>query len=131
MNTFKTKKGIMGTLVTAGLGIVVLSVVAVLGIVMLGNMGASISKCEDLTWANSKIDSATYNQTTGYCCNATKCVDAASTGAKSSFYASGYVGSNSGGLLTYLPVIIPAIAVIGILSMLFGIWKFGGKSQGM
>jgi len=96
MQLLKSRKGVMGTLVTAGIGIVVLAVVAVLGITMLTNMGNSIGGV-----ANT-----------------------------SAVYAAGYIGSSSGGLLTYLPVIIPAIAVIGILTMLFGIWKFGGNTPG-
>ena len=128
MQTIKSKKGVMGTLVTAGLGIVVLAVVAVLGVVMLSNMGSSLASCGTIGGGAS-----TYNTTTGYCCNAsgTCLASSASLASQASFYAEGKLGSESGGLLTYLPIIIPAIAVIGILTMLFGIWKFGGKNDGM
>lgn len=39
----------------------------------------------------------------------------ASLGAQSAYYAEGTLSNNSGGLLTWLPVIIPAIIGIGIL----------------
>jgi len=92
---FKNKKGVMASLVGMAVGIVVLTVVAVLGITMLTQMGNSIG----------------------------------GTANTSAVYAAGYIGSTtSGGLLTYLPVIIPAVVIIGILGLLFGLWKFGGQS---
>jgi len=156
----KSKKGVLGTLVTAGIGIVILAVVAVLGITMLLSMGSAVSDCQSPLSYNSTskvcwreycptgtVLNTSYsdysatpceNQTRNItCCPASQNYSiqtesgSASIATQSANYGGSYLGNDSGGLLTYLPVIIPAIAVISILGLLFGIWKFGGKNQAM
>jgi len=104
------KKAMIGSLISLGIGILVIAVITTIGIVVLGNFASSQSNCANV------IPSGAFNATTGYCCNATTCTT--STGgvsSESAFYAQGKLGNGTGGLLTWLPVIIPAIIGIGII----------------
>ena len=71
---------------------------------------------------------ATFNASNGYCQNATANLTSgngvanpfsdsftASIGARSAYYAEGKLGNGTGGLLTWLPVLIPALIGIGII----------------
>ena len=128
MKLKNNKRGIMDQLVGLAVGVVVLTVVAVLGITMLANISGSLG-CSGVVGLNG--EATTYNQTTGLCHNVTTAAVtySATLGGRSGHYAEGYLGSSTGGLLTYLPVIIPAVVIISILGLLFGLWKFGNTGS--
>jgi len=112
----KNKKAMIGSLISLGIGIMVIAVIVTIGIVVLGNFADSQSAC---------TCSGKYNPTTGVCDNTTSGITSTcaanlttwepSIGTRSAFYAEGKLGNSTGGLLTWLPVIIPAIIGIGII----------------
>jgi len=88
----RSKKGfVIDQMVELAVGIVILAVVAVIGVVVAQNLGASTGTGIANTSAN---------------------------------YAAGYLGSTTtGGLLTWLPVIIPAVIGIAIIGYFLGMRK--------
>lgn len=97
----------MGTVVGLAIGIVILATIATIGIVVLGNF-ASSQGCSGIY---------TFNATDGLCYNGTPATTglAASVGGASAYYAENRLGNGTGGLLTWLPVIIPAVIGISII----------------
>ena len=88
------KRGMTGALVGLAIGIVILAVVAVIGTVVVSQLGTAQG-------AGIANDSAQY--------------------------AAGYLGSTrTGGLLTWLPVIIPAVIGFAIIAMFLRMRIGGG-----
>jgi len=117
-NNMKSKKAVVSEMVGIGIGIIILATIAVIGMAVLGNIADSQSSCKT---------GYAWNATLGKCSNTSDGTGTAATAsfaATSAFYGAGYLGSTtSGGLLTWLPVIIPAvigIAIIGYFLMLRG-----------
>ena len=121
----KNKKAqVIGSMTGLAIGICIMAVVAILGIVVLTNFASSNAKCE----ATIGGGVATYNTATGLCQNSSGTTGSdGGLAASSAFYGQRKIGSSSGGLLTWLPVVIPAIIGISII----GYFMFlGGRKQG-
>lgn len=117
----KSKKAVIDQMIGLGIGISILAVIIVVGIVVLGNFADSQATCGSIGGdANTE-----FNQSDGFCYNSSGSKGTSKGGiiAESAYYAEGKLSSNSGGFLTWLPVVIPAvigIAVIGYFMMLRG-----------
>ena len=140
----KNKKAMIGSLIGLGIGIFVIAVIMTIGIVVMGNFASSQASCSTGLAYNETLDTC-YREycksgtilNTSYslysdtpcqnltsnitCCpqsqNFTISTEAstAAIGAQSAHYAAVKMGNGTGGFLTWLPVIIPAIIGIGII----------------
>lgn len=106
------------------IGIIVIAVIATLGIVVLSNFATSQAVCP----ATIGGGVASYNVATGYCENASGTQSGTGgVASTSAYYGQARLGNGTGGLLTWLPIVIPAIlgiAIIGYFMLL------GGRKQG-
>lgn len=129
-NLYRSRKGqssiISEKMIPLAMGIVTIAVVAALGIVVLMNMATSQSGCPT-GFALNQTPGATWY---GYCTNISNASGTqagfsyivASISGQSGLYAAGYVGSTTtGGMLTWLPVIIPAVIGLAIIGYFLGI----------
>lgn len=87
-----------------GYGIISLGVVIGIGIVILVTLSQNIASCP--------TDFPTWNATSQQCTNATAQVDA-SLGSRTVNTLSGYLGTGSGGLASWVPIVI--VMLIGLL----------------
>ena len=114
-----------------GYGVIALAVVIGIGIVILGTLGSNIASCPTSYTYNTNASG--YVFTTNKCCHAvTKdCTAAgnysdASAGTQSVTTLTGYLGTSSGGLATWIPIII--VLVIGMMFMGAFLARKGNKS---
>jgi hypothetical protein len=87
-----------------GYGIIGLAVVIGIGIVIIVKLGANVANCPTAF--------PTYNATNGLCQNSTYYTVNPSTATSTLNTVSGYLGTGTGGLATWIPIII--VLVIGM-----------------
>ena len=108
-------------LIAAASGVIIVGVLIVFGIVITTNLGSAVSGCPSWT---------AYNSTSELCTNLTGVNTVTPSLATSTANSvSGYYGTTSGGLASYLPLVI-TMAVIGGLLGFFGFKLFAGAGQG-
>ena len=106
-------------MVGMAVGIVILAVAAVIGAVVLQTMAGSVG-CPALYELNTTAN------TCNEIANDSSAELTLNTAGTSAIYSVGYLGSSTGGLLTWLPVIIPAIIGIAIIGY-FLVLRRGGR----
>ena len=101
-----------------GYAIIALAVVIGIGIVILGQFSANVASCPTGYYYNA--NGSGYTFATDVCCytSTADCTSAgnytaASTGATNVNVLKGYLGTSSGGLATWVPIVI--VLVIGML----------------
>lgn len=120
----KNKKAMIDNVVGLAIGIIIIATITTIGIVLLGNFASS--QATDVCAA--AMPTGTLNLSTGYCCNATYCSTVTGgVAAESAYYAATKMGNGTGGLLTWLPVIIPAVIGIGIIGYFMGVRRVRGQ----
>ena len=90
-----------------GYSIIALAMLVGIGIVLLGTFANSVAGCSTIG-----AGTATYNASSGLCTNATGSTANPSTATVQLNAINEYLGTGSGGLATWIPLII--IAVIGM-----------------
>lgn len=103
-------------------GVIVFGVVVVIGSVIVANVGSTVANCNSALCGTA----GKYNLTTNVCSNATdvNCGTPTGTGYTTANYLNTQLGSTSGGLASYTPLIIISIIGFAILGMFFGGRKY-------
>jgi hypothetical protein len=104
------------TLAAMTLGIVVFAVLAVVGIVILGNLGTATAGCADAPFSGGTP--YLYNSSSGLCYNATGItLSPPNQAGTTSYYLATQIGNGTGGLASYAPALI----AVGVGAIFIGL----------
>jgi hypothetical protein len=113
-----------------GYGVIALAVVIGIGIVILGTLGKNVASCPTgyayNTNGTSTFTANTCCLTGGVDCTSAGNQTAASTATQNVNTLTGYLGTSSGGLATWIPIII--VLVIGMMFLGAFLAKKGSRS---
>lgn len=113
-----------------GYGVIALAVVIGIGVVILGTLGSNIAECPTGYTYNQNASGYVFSANT-CCANAnTTCTgnnaSAASSATQNVNTLTGYLGTSSGGLATWIPIVI--VLVIGMMFLGAFLARKGARS---